>query len=97
MTTFQFVLASLACYRITILFARDEGPFKIFKRLRAVPRLGHLTGCPFCISLWIGLCIELAFYFSGITDLLMVCACQTLAMSAISLALDRIFTSDHQT
>lgn len=97
MTIFQFILASLACYRLTVLFSRDEGPLGVFKKLRGVPHVGHLTGCPFCISVWLGAFIEAAFYFSGYRDSLVVSACIVFAMSAISIALDRIFTSDHQT
>lgn len=97
MTGFQFILASLACYRLTVCFARDLGPWQVFKRLRAVPRLGLMLGCHFCVSVWIAAVIEAAFFFSGYRDAPVVIACSVLAMSATTIALDRIFTSDHQT
>lgn len=94
MTGFQFLVASLACYRLTVLVARDLGPFKVFKKLRAT-KLGPFVGCPFCVSIWIASAIELAFYLSGITDPPVVIPCLVLSMSAITIAADRCFTSDH--
>lgn len=93
MTIFQFVLASLACYRLTVLLSRDS----IAKPLRAIPVVGPVIGCHFCISMWLAGLIEIAFFFSGVRDTFVVSAYIVLAMSAITIALDRVFTSDHVT
>lgn len=97
MTAFQFILAALACYRLTVLFSRDAGPFKIFSKLRTLKHgIGPLFGCPFCVSIHLGLAIVISFNLSGVKDSFVVSACVVLALSAISIALDRVFTSDHQ-
>lgn len=97
MTIWQFALASLACYRLTVLFSRDAGPFKVFSKLRALKGgVGPLFGCPYCISIHLALAIVIAFNLSGVKDSFVVSACIVLALSAVSIALDRIFTSDHQ-
>lgn len=92
MTPFQFILASLCCYRLTVLFSRDE----VTKPLRKLPYVGHVIGCPFCVAIWLAAGIELAFIFSGVTDLFVVEAAIVFALAAVSLILDRCFSSDHQ-
>lgn len=93
MTGFQFIVASLACYRVTVFVTRDLGPFKLFQRLRKLNP--QFLGCPFCVSPWVAASIEALFYFSGVCDSFVVSGCVVLAMSAITIALDRTFTSDH--
>jgi hypothetical protein len=95
MTGLQFLVASLATYRLTVLVSRDLGPFSIFKKLRAIPHLGLMVGCPYCVSIWIAAGVELSFYFSGVRDSPVVSACIVLAMSSITIACDRVFTFDH--
>lgn len=92
MTPLYFIIGCLATYRLTVLFARDAGPFRVFSRLRS---RSQLVACPYCVSIWLGAFIEAAFYFSGVTDQPMVCACVALSFSGVTIALDRIFSSDH--
>lgn len=94
MTGFQFILASLACYRVTVFVTRDTGPFDVMKRVRRLQP--HFLGCPFCMSFWVAASIEALFYFSGINNSWIEIACIVFSMSAITIALDRTFTSDHQ-
>lgn len=96
MTPYLFILASLACYRLTVLIARDAGPWRMFAKMRKVDRFSKLLKCPFCVSIWCALLIETAFYFSGLRNIPVIMACNILAMSAVSIALDRIFTVSHQ-
>lgn len=97
MTVFQFILAALACYRLTVLFSRDAGPFKVFTKLRTLKHgIGPLFGCPFCVSIHLGLAIVIAFNLSGVKDSFVVSAAIVLALSAVSIILDRTWTSDHQ-
>lgn len=93
MTVFQFCIAALACYRITVLLSRDE----ICKPLRKLPYIGHIIGCPFCAAIWVAIGIEAAFVFSGVRDILVVEACIVFALAAVTLCLDRVFSSDHVT
>lgn len=94
MTVFQFILAGLCCYRLTVLIARDRGPWKMFERLRLLSP--KWLGCPFCVSVTIAMVIEAAFFLSGIRDKPVVIACIVFALSAVAIILDRMFTVDHK-
>lgn len=94
MKPFVFILAALACYRVTLLISKDVGPWDVFKRLRKVARFTKLLSCPFCVSVWVAAGIDIALYLSGYRDAPAVVFCRIFAMSAIAIALDRIFTSD---
>lgn len=93
MTIFQFFLASLCCYRLTVLCSRDS----LFKPVRALRYIGPFVGCHFCISVWLAAFIELAFVFSGVRDAPVVIGCIVFSMSAITIMLDKCFTADHVT
>lgn len=50
-----FLVASLACWRLTSLLVYEDGPGDAFKRFRAwaaVPRLRGLLDCFWCVSVW---------------------------------------------
>ena len=98
---FIFWLSSLACYRITILFARDIGPFGIFKRLRSGYYSGTFFSCPYCVSVWSGALTAFALYLSGFSyspfQAFTFWIIVALAFSAVAIALDRMFSSDHTT
>lgn len=62
------VFLSLACYRVAGLIAFDEGPLRIFWRLRVVlgaydygpngrPQsvAGRFIRCPYCVGAWVAL------------------------------------------
>jgi hypothetical protein len=56
MQWYWFLLGSLATWRITHLLAAEDGPWKIFSRLRASLEktlLGDLVSCFYCLSVWI--------------------------------------------
>lgn len=53
-----FVLFALAVWRVTYLLAEEDGPGRIFARLRAARGGGiwkSLFGCFYCLSLWVAL------------------------------------------
>jgi hypothetical protein len=55
MNTLKIVLAALAVWRVTHLVNAEDGPFRVFARLRRGMRrlrLGELVDCFFCLSLW---------------------------------------------
>ena len=63
---FRFVLAALATWRLAFLLAREEGPGKVFSRLRqklGSGFVGGLVGCVKCMSLWIA--VPFAFFVDG--------------------------------
>lgn len=73
---FNLLLASFACYRLSLLITQDEGPFSIFQKLRSyaggynlapngepVTNLGRGIICPLCVGLWVAL--PLAILING--------------------------------
>jgi len=49
---FRFVLAVLAVWRVTHLLAKEDGPWRIFKRLRR-SFLETVLSCFYCLSIWV--------------------------------------------
>jgi hypothetical protein len=49
---FRFVLAVLAVWRLTHLLAKEDGPWRMFSRLRG-SFLGPLLSCFYCLSVWV--------------------------------------------
>jgi hypothetical protein len=55
---FEFSLATLAVWRVTHLVAAEDGPFKLFARMRETVGQGFwgtLLDCFYCLSIWIAL------------------------------------------
>jgi hypothetical protein len=55
MTTLKIAIAALAVWRLTHLVNVEDGPLRVFDRVRAGMRriaLGELVDCFFCLSLW---------------------------------------------
>jgi hypothetical protein len=59
MTPLGFVMVTLAVWRVTHLFAEEDGPGRLFARLRALGApngfWASLFGCFYCFSLWVAL------------------------------------------
>jgi hypothetical protein len=55
LTPFQFIVAALATYRISLLFSKESGPARIFAKLRKAPPKKSATAewlsCLFCFSM----------------------------------------------
>jgi Protein of unknown function (DUF1360) len=55
MNALKIILAALAVWRLTHLFHVEDGPFRVFGRIRDGVRrlaLGELVDCFYCLSLW---------------------------------------------
>lgn len=79
MNILEFILLGLACWRITSLFVKEDGPFKMFKRLRELTGVSHyddgavcevpdkflceLITCTWCLSVWVGAALVAAYIF----------------------------------
>jgi len=53
---FRFLLGVLCVWRLTHLLAVEDGPLGVFRRLRDAVGggfWGALTGCFYCLSLWV--------------------------------------------
>jgi hypothetical protein len=58
MSIFLFVIIALACWRITHLFAKEDGPFNIIYIIRkkaGAGFFGSLLDCFYCVSVWVAL------------------------------------------
>lgn len=63
---FRFVLAALAAWRIAFLLAREDGPARLFARLRVglgTGTLGQVIGCVKCTGVWVA--IPFTFFVGG--------------------------------
>lgn len=63
----QMIVVGLAAWRISSLFVDEEGPFRIFEKIRELSGiknneviviipdniLGQLLGCVWCLSVWV--------------------------------------------
>lgn len=51
-----FIIGALAVFRLTDLVVRDEGPFRVFERLRNLfignNWIARGIRCPLCVSFW---------------------------------------------
>jgi hypothetical protein len=62
----RFILSALAVWRLTHLFAEEDGPWDLIVRLRAKlgdSIFGRLMDCFYCLSLWIS--IPMAIWLSS--------------------------------
>lgn len=73
MTLEYLLIAALATYRLSLLISKEAGPFDLFGRFRtwagvtydqysnpvASGQLSEAILCPFCLSVWIGICATL--------------------------------------
>jgi len=89
-----FWICALACYRVTVLIARDIGPFKIFQRLRKIDRCSKLLKCPFCVSVYVGSATSASLWLAGYQLPIVMWFMLSLAFSAVTIVLDRTFTAD---
>jgi hypothetical protein len=58
----RFTLSALAVYRLAFLVAREDGPWRMVRRLRVALKDsagGGLLGCLNCLSVWIALPLAL--------------------------------------
>ena len=88
MKPFEFILGVLAVWRITHLFAAEDGPFKMFAWLRRVAGtgfLGELLDCFYCLSVWMAVPFAILWADSWRNRMLL-----WLALSAAAILVNRI-------
>lgn len=83
---FELVVLALAVWRVTHLLVNEDGPLRMFDRLRGVAiRLGmdELVSCVYCTSVWVGVAAVIAMELARHVTLLIAYG---LALSALSIA-----------
>ena len=54
----EFILCTLAVWRLSYLFSQEDGPFNLVIKLRKLLGhgfLGDMLDCFYCVSLWISI------------------------------------------
>lgn len=68
-TCLQFVIYSLAAFRLSLLVSKEDGPYWVFARLRKLPPAKSSTregiNCIWCVSVWAAALIVTAEHFWG--------------------------------
>ncbi|MBK8627014.1 MAG: DUF1360 domain-containing protein [Saprospiraceae bacterium] len=62
---FWLVISILTVWRLTSLLCYEEGPFKIFNKVRRYLyklNLGSLVECFHCMAIWVSICIVVLMY-----------------------------------
>jgi hypothetical protein len=92
-TNFYWLLvASLAVWRVSHLLTAEDGPWNIFVRLRALSHSSfwtNLTGCFYCLSLWVA--APCAFFLSSRWQERILL---WMALSGAAILLERVTTRD---
>lgn len=93
MTFLLFLAGFLSTWRLTKAITEEEGPFRLFLKIRAsLPTdgkrgwLGRGINCHWCVSFWIGLLIGLA-----LTTPVIYGSFYGLAFSTLSITFDEVF------
>lgn len=59
-----FLILSLAVWRISNLLVNEDGPYQMLAEFRhSAVKVTHLFECVFCLSVWLGLIVAVAWYF----------------------------------
>jgi len=109
MTFSEFVVLSLATWRLSSLVVRERGLFGVFTRLRAAFGIGHdedskpntwpdapiadLLSCVWCLSVWVGAGLSLAYLLSPSWT---VGLSLPLALSAGAILLERVLKNGNR-
>lgn len=96
-----FTILALACWRLSSLIVREEGPWDIFERFRfflgvrydaeserySDRMLGKLVTCVWCTSIWVSVLLFVPFsLFPNLTMLIV----SPLALSALTILIERL-------
>lgn len=63
MSFLDLLVLALAAWRLSSLIAEEEGPWRIFQRLRQHIPLGGLTACVRCMTVVVGIALIPAYLF----------------------------------
>lgn len=97
----DFVVLSLATWRLTSLVVKEDGPWDFLARLRhgvgvrynenstafGLNVVGAAVACMWCASVWVGAAVCILYLLSRTTTLIL---CLPLALSAAALIVERM-------
>lgn len=96
----DFIILSLAIWRISNLLIEESGPYAILELFRyqlgiryneqnvtyATNELAELFTCHFCLSVWLGIFVAISYYFY---PTLTYWLCLPFALSALALVVNK--------
>ena len=104
MPIIDFLILSLATWRIASLLIAERGAFDVFVKLRKAVGIGHdaegqpnlypdtmladLFSCVRCMSVWVGIVLTLVYVF--VPSMLWLWLCLPLALSAAAIGFGRL-------
>ena len=99
-----FLILTLATWRVSAMFVKEDGPGLIFRKVRALTGIGHdeagkvymvpdtflagLLSCVWCASVWVGAGWIALWYFLPTWAML---GASIFAVSALAIAFDLLF------
>lgn len=93
---FAFIIAALACYRISLLFTKESGPARMFAKLRRAPKAKSATAewlsCIFCFSMTGSAFVCFVLWLSGIRQHYTEWFLTWCSLSAVTILLNQKFT-----
>ena len=96
LTPFQFTIAALATFRISLLFSKERGPGKVFSKLRQAPpkrsAWREWLSCIFCFSMTGAAIVLGALWLAGIRQHPAQWFMSWCALSAVTVLLNQKFT-----
>lgn len=106
MNPITFILLGLATWRLSVLVVREDGPFRVFRKIRELVGITHdefgkvlqvpdtfwasLLSCVWCTSVWVAVGWMVARYF---LPAVAVPLAALFALSAFAIGFDRLFDS----
>lgn len=70
MKFFYLLLASLATFRLALMISSEDGPARIFRKLRNIPpaksNAKEGISCPWCVSVWVSALSTTYLWYLGI-------------------------------
>lgn len=65
-----FILSAFAVWRVANIIAEENGPFRIFERIRhqlpAKTNAGEGIRCPFCVGVWLSILTTAWLWWIGL-------------------------------
>lgn len=93
---FEFIVAALATFRISLLFSKEAGPAKIFAKLRKAPPKKSAThewlSCLFCFSMTASAVVCGAMWLAGTRQHYALWFLTWCALSAVAIMINQKFT-----
>lgn len=96
MSVFEFVLAALATYRISLMVVKETGPGKVFKKTREIPSkrsaFYEWLTCIFCFSMTVSALICGVLWWTGVELHFGMWFITWCSLSSITILLNQTFT-----